>query len=395
MTSVLIGGDVCPQGKNQLDFRNGDSPAIFGDVLEVFQQADFSIVNLECPFIAESTPAAKPPPIFGADPACIRGLINANIRAVNLGNNHILDHGEAGLLTTLDTCDAQGVLHVGAGKNLETAGQVLIVSVGGQRIGFLSMADQEFSIAGPNSGGANPTDLIWYVRTLKRIRDQIDYLIVLLHEGVQHYPYPTPRLQKICRFLVEEGAAAVICQHSHCAGSYEFHTGAPIIYGQGDLINDIQVNRSLKDWNRGILVKLTLPGEGLPVKLEIIPFQQHTDICGIQRMADKECQAFLAEINERNRLLDDETELENCWKHYCQTIQHYYVGGLLGLPVILRRINRRIPFARRLLNSRQVINLLTYIRCQSHRESLETILTQLSRQALLKNSNTNPGNHNL
>ena len=35
------------------------------------------------------------------------------------------------------------------------------------------------------------------------------------------------------RFIIEQGARMVICQHSHCAGCYEKYQNGHIIYGQG------------------------------------------------------------------------------------------------------------------------------------------------------------------
>ena len=43
MTVLLIGGDVCPIGRNESLFRNGRVEGIFNDLLPEFEQADFSL----------------------------------------------------------------------------------------------------------------------------------------------------------------------------------------------------------------------------------------------------------------------------------------------------------------------------------------------------------------
>ena len=103
------------------------------------------------------------------------------------------------------------------------------------KIGFIGLSEHEFSLATEESWGANPLDLIDYIRNIKANSSEYDYLVVLLHGGSEHYPFPSPRLMETCRFLVEEGANAVVCQHSHCAGCYEEYLGRHIVYGQGNL----------------------------------------------------------------------------------------------------------------------------------------------------------------
>ncbi|MGI0009907.1 MAG: CapA family protein, partial [Nitrosopumilaceae archaeon] len=104
MINILIGGDVCPIGRNSPFFKMGDAANIFNDLLVEFQNADLSIVNLECPLINERTPLLKNGPVLGVESDCINGLKKAGIDVVNLANNHILDHGRAGLMNTLKIC---------------------------------------------------------------------------------------------------------------------------------------------------------------------------------------------------------------------------------------------------------------------------------------------------
>ena len=81
-----------------------------------------------------------------------------------------------------------------------------------------------------------------------------------MHGGNEGYPYPSPRLMDTCRFLVEQGANAVICQHSHCVGCYEEYRGGHIVYGQGNLIFDASIPPP--GWNEGVLVRLHISENG-------------------------------------------------------------------------------------------------------------------------------------
>ncbi|MFP3360883.1 CapA family protein, partial [Planococcus sp. SIMBA_143] len=73
--------------------------------------------------------------------------------------------------------------------------------------------------------------------------------------GKEHYRYPSPYLQKICRKFVEKGADIVICQHSHAVGCFEEYHNSTIIYGQGNFVFD---NSNIEFWQTSILVDINI-----------------------------------------------------------------------------------------------------------------------------------------
>jgi poly-gamma-glutamate capsule biosynthesis protein CapA/YwtB (metallophosphatase superfamily) len=202
MATVLIGADICPIGDNVPLLRAGDKKGLFNDLLGELESADLRLANLECPLIQGPSPIRKTGPVFGADPECIRGIKAGGFDLLCLANNHILDHGAGGLKSTLEVCRSAGIETVGAGENLEFARRMWIRQVAGVRVGVLAMAEHEFSIATRKDWGANPLDLIEYVRTVQARRGEFDYLIVLVHGG-DEFLVPSPRIKKTCQFLVE------------------------------------------------------------------------------------------------------------------------------------------------------------------------------------------------
>jgi len=96
---ILIGGNVAPIGRNERYFIDGDIEKLFNDLATEFKEGDLSVINLECSLIDESMPILKSGPVFGAKSACINAI---GIDVVSLANNHIMDHGPAGLKNTLE-----------------------------------------------------------------------------------------------------------------------------------------------------------------------------------------------------------------------------------------------------------------------------------------------------
>lgn len=372
MIEILIGGDICPINRNLPLFQAGDASGIFHDLLEYFQRADISLVNLECPLIKVESPIEKCGPVLGVSSDCVKGIKAAGIDIVNLANNHILDHSAQGLGNTMRVCEASGIRTFGAGRNIKAAREIVVVEAKGKRIGFLGMAEHEFSISPIGSWGANPLDLIDYVRNLRDRKNDYDYLIVLLHGGKEYYPYPTPRLMETCRFLVEMGADAVICQHSHCPVCFETYKGSHIVYGQGNLIFD-RYPVPTDSWCKGFLVKLTISGEK-DSTLAVIPYIQSDSQTGARRMNSEEEMEFLKAIDKRSIEILVKDFVQERWLEYCRLERNNYLSAVLMPNRVLSRLNRKGSIIKCFYGRKFFFRMRAFIECETHREVISTVL---------------------
>lgn len=371
MPTVIIGADLCPIGDNQPYFLRGDAESLFHDLLPEFAAANLVVANLECPFIQRPSPIAKTGPTFGEPGACINGIKNAGIHVLALANNHILDHGEAGLRNTLQVCAAAGIATVGAGANLAAAGQLLIRQLGSLRLGILALAENEFSTATDSRWGANPLDLITVVRTLRERRRDFDFLIILLHGG-DEFHVPSPGLQRTCRFLVEQGANAVIVQHPHVLGGHEEYHGAHIVYGQGAVVMDEALYRNRESFHQGYLVKLQI-AESAAATMEIIPFVQSQGTTGARKLLGEPEQLFRQSLARRSREILDAGFVQAEWLRFCEARQHGYLSSLLGHNRVLGKLNSRGLLERLLYGRIALLRARNLVCCETHREAVETI----------------------
>ncbi len=370
MPTILIGADLCPIEGNQPYFERGDANSLFHDLLPEFAAADLVVANLECPFIERPSPIQKTGPTFGVPGSCVLGIKNAGIDLLCLANNHIMDHGAAGLRHTLAVCQQAGLATVGAGENLAAARQLFVREIAGVRVAVLAMAEHEFSIAGRDAWGANPLDLIEFVRTVRRERQHFDHLIVLYH-GAAEFHAPTPQVQRNCRFLIEEGASAVIVQHPHVLGGCEEYEGGHIVYGQGALVMDEAIYRDRPSFHEGFLVKLVF-GDGARSRMEIIPFTQSTPVPGARRLQDEPERRLRSRLAGRNARVCDETWVEAEWLKFCEAHRHGCLSGVLGHGAILRRLNAR-GILERQIYGRRLLGVRNMVVCETHRETLSTI----------------------
>lgn len=370
MVNVIIGGDICPIRSNLASFKKGEAINIFNDLLEEFEKADLTIVNMECPLVNENTPIMKSGAVLGVESSCINGLTQAKIDLLNLANNHIMDHGAAGLKNTIEVSETNGISTVGAGENLDAARRILIYKFGTIRIGILAVAEHEFSIATENSWGANPLDLIDYTRNIRSQRANFDYLIVLLHGGNEYYPFPSPRLKEVCHFMIEMGANAIIAQHTHCPGCYEEYKNSHIVYGQGNLIFDVP-NKD-KSFYEGFLVKLSI-SEDFSSTMDTIPYSQSNSHIGARKMGRDEEQLFRESFKKRSIDMMDNNFLKNQWLQFCKKKKNNLLSKVLGHNRVLKKLNQKGLLLRYFYTKKALISLQNVISCEAHREILETI----------------------
>lgn len=371
MATILISADVCPIGNNIPLFASGDAAGLLTDLLPEFESSDLTIANLECPLIETPSPILKTGPTFGGSTGCIKGIQAAGIDVLGLANNHIMDHGAAGLKNTIEVCARAGIATVGAGENLAAARKLLIREVGGLRVAVLAVAEHEFSIAGKNSWGANPLDPIDFVRNLKDNCDRFDYLIVLLHGGDEFF-VPSPGLRNTCRFMIECGANAVIVQHPHCLGGYEHYRNGHIVYGQGALLMDEAIYRNLPSFHEGFVIKLSITDDR-DSSLGFIPFSQSDPAPGARKMKGETAKALLDRLDKSSARLERDGWVEEQWLQFCTRARHDYLSSLLAHNRILGRLNANGLLERWLHGRMPLLRARNIVCCETHREVIETI----------------------
>jgi len=368
---IVIGGDTVPTKSNEIFLKNGQEDSIFNGVKNIFSSADIAIVNLECPLTTHDKPIKKSGPCLKADPDSINGLLNIGISVFSLANNHIMDYGPQGLEETLSLIADKKALFVGAGKNLESARKVLNIQKNGYQIALISAAEHEFSIAQEDYPGANPFEPFDTLNDIRKSKLEADLTIVLYHGGIEHYRYPSPSLQKLCRKMVENGADVVICQHSHCIGAHENYEGGHIIYGQGNLLFDYSNNPM---WQEEMVVKIFLEDKNLSV--EFIPIVKKDFAIDVADDDDKE--NIITSFKERSNNLSNNDFIKNEWLSFCESRKYHYLYTFLGFGYLLRKLDRALNYmvSNALLKSERFLVFYNFIVCEAHLDVQKVILEQ-------------------
>lgn len=361
---INVLGDFCPIGKLADDQARRDSRWL-GDLRYELTDADFNIVNLECPLTNSNTKILKSGPNLKADPRTIDVLKQASINVVTLANNHIMDYGEQGLIDTLELLGENGIAYAGVGTNLREATKPLVLKKDSLKIAILSICEQEFSIASPIYPGAAPIDIVENYITIRDLKDQVDHIILIVHGGIENYAYPTPLQIKTYRFFAELGVSAVIGHHSHCPQPFELYMGVPIFYGIGNFVFDEDGNPD--SWDMGLSVSMDISKDLLSIRKI---FRFHVDYKALTITSEQLPKASLDED-----LNIDEALCQ--WDKLCaqENIARSFINSLTNASFLTRVLNKIIPSQIDRSIRLQVLNML-------RNSSLHELLVNIYRKKL-------------
>jgi poly-gamma-glutamate synthesis protein (capsule biosynthesis protein) len=209
----------------------------FKDIRPILNKSDLVFANLEVPVKVDETRNEDKNTIFYSLPEPTEQLLKMlNIGCVSLANNHIYDCKMPGLKATIHVLDKLGIYHTGAGWLPEHT-EPAIIHKNNQKIGFLAYVDKNTNPKTEN----HPELFINYytienvLSDIKKIKKQVDKIIVSLHWGVDYSHYPTREQRVIAQKLVDAGVNIIMGHHSHTLQPYEIYKGNHIFYSLGSL----------------------------------------------------------------------------------------------------------------------------------------------------------------
>lgn len=365
--SIIIGADFVPTQNNISFFESGNKAGLVDDgLLAILEDADYRIFNLEVPLIDESHPIEKCGPNLIASTRSIAGYKSLKVDLLTLANNHILDQGEKGLNSTIAVLDRANISHVGAGDNISSASKPVYFNFAGKKVGVYACAEHEFSIADDILPGANPFDPLESFDHVLSMKDNCDYIIVLYHGGKEHYRYPSPSLQKVCRKFVDKGANLVVCQHSHCIGCAEEWNNGTIIYGQGNFLFDYSENEF---WQSSLLI-------GIDETFCIHYYPLSKNKASVKLASKEESEEILAGFSQRSQQIVSSQFVKREYDKFADSFLEHYLFVFSGrsrnlLNDVLNKLtNQRFNrwVLRKKYTEKRKIAMQNFIECESHRE---------------------------
>ncbi|MBC8304831.1 MAG: CapA family protein [Pelagibacterales bacterium] len=370
-TEIIICGDICPTKDTLSFFEKNNAQGLFNNTLPILMHADILIGNMEFVLMDNGLNATKTGPILRGKSRYVNILKDIGFTLLGLANNHIKDCGADGVLSSLQTCADNNILTVGAGRNEKEAKKPVTINKNGWKIGVMAFAEHEFNAAYSNDAGANLLDEYEDFDNIKEFKETVDYLIILYHGGIEYYEYPSPLLQKKCRKMIDSGADYITCQHSHIIGTRESYKKGTILYGQGNTVFGHRSND--RKWNEGLLIKIELDK-----KINIMEIPVQATQSGISLVPEKESQIIINKIKDRSVEIGRENFISNSWIQFCNSKSANYLPHLFGLSRILNKLNCILnnKLIEYLFTKKQKMITGNLVRCESHKEIIQTILNK-------------------
>ncbi len=249
--SIYATGDVIPDRPNP--------ERLFELALPTIKKADILFGQLEANLSEKGEPQLFMGVVRSINPERVSGLTYAGFDVISFASNHTLDRGTEAFFETTDTLAKNKISVIGVGRNIEEARKPLILERKGIKVGFLaycSVLPKGYE-AGPSKPGcapmrastfyeqvdwqpgtpakivtlANKGDLAAMVDDIKKLRPQVDVLVMSIHWGIHYVPAMIAMYQKEVGYAaIDAGVDLILGHHAHILKGVEVYKGKVIFY---------------------------------------------------------------------------------------------------------------------------------------------------------------------
>ena len=262
-TSIVFTGDI--GFDRYMDKRWEDENLLSKSVLDFFHSADHTVANVEGALIDAVDDGSRGVFFHSMNPAATRVLKDMHADIWSIGNNHTMDAGVEGVLSTKKIAADMGCLTMGAGLNhVEASEPIYLDEAGG--IGMFNVAYQAECIpaTATDPGIFRWDDLDYIARRIAEIKSRCRWCVVVSHGGEEFTSLPSPYTRNRYLKFLELGADVVVGHHPHVPENYElFDNGKAIFYSLGNFIFDTDYQRVHLYTDIGVLLKLIFTEEKL------------------------------------------------------------------------------------------------------------------------------------
>jgi poly-gamma-glutamate synthesis protein (capsule biosynthesis protein) len=149
-----------------------------------------------------------------------------------------MDFGEEAFAKTKEILDGLNIRYFGAGLESENFNNPSIIEFAKKRVALFgySCASTNPIFGSETQNGSADLKLDRIIEDIKSVRDEVDFIIIQPHWGIQEVPFPKFEDREMAHRLIDVGADLIIGHHAHVIQSHEIYRGKHIFYGLGNFI---------------------------------------------------------------------------------------------------------------------------------------------------------------
>ena len=366
MVRIAITGDVCIMQSEKIIIDNS--------VAKLLSSFDYRIANLEGPIGNKNSyqTIKKSGPSLVQSEVAIDFIRHMHADALSLANNHMMDYGKEALYDTKNKfTDLQ---YIGAG-NWDEAYKPLIVEKDNLHIAIFSFSEMQFGMLSDEwSQREQSVGCAWVNHhkvneIIHDFKSKMDYVIVIVHAGVENIEVPLPEWRNRYRELISNGCDAVIAHHPHIVQGFEMFKGKPICYSLGNFC--FPLDRATTKWTQGAIAEIVIEKDSLSIKL--YGCKMNGNVLSIINEED-----WQSQLNDLCALLNEDVYMDKVNATCRELVDHYWqlfsCGGLFNPKKIKVK-----DVCRYFLGKTSYVHVLNNIQCESHRWCIERGLKNIIR----------------
>lgn len=260
-TSIIFTGDI--GFDRYMDRKWEDENLLSKSVLDFFHSADHVCANVEGALIDAEDDGSRGVFFHAMNPEATRVLKKMGADIWSIGNNHSMDAGIEGIISTRKIAKDLGCMAFGAGVNeVEASEPVYLDEAGGIGMFGVSYMAECIPATATGPGIFRWDDLDYIQRRIDEVKARCRWCIVVAHGGEEFTSLPSPYTRDRYLKFLEMGADVVVGHHPHVPENYElFDNGKAIFYSLGNFIFDTNYQRVHLYTDLGVLLKLSFTEE--------------------------------------------------------------------------------------------------------------------------------------
>ena len=238
--------------------RGYDFAPMLARLAKLTRSADLAICHLETPLTGLGVRRSGYPR-FAVPRQLADAIAWAGYDGCSTASNHSLDHGSAGIRTTLSKLDAVGVGHAGTARTREEASTVTTYPAGDALVAHLSYTASFNGLVPGRRWRANRIGSERIVAAARRARrGGADIVVVSLHWGVELRHRPTAAQRALARRLTAIHAIDLIVgHHAHVIQPIRRMHGRWVAFGLGNSLSGMTAGRLPAGVQDGIVLLVT------------------------------------------------------------------------------------------------------------------------------------------
>ena len=285
-TSIVFTGDI--GFDRYMTGKWADKDLLSEPLLDFLRSGDHLCINVEGAIINAEDNGTRGVFFHSMDPRAVGVFDKMGADIWSIGNNHTMDAGVEGIVSTYEYARKSGATAFGAGLNDREASEpVYLDEAGGIGIFGVSYMAECIPATKTEPGIFRWDDMEYIKRRIDEIRSRCRWCVIVAHGGEEFAPMPNPYTRDRYLKYLEMGADAVVAHHPHVPENYEITPdGKMIFYSLGNFIFDTDYQRVHRYTDTGVVLKLTFSRDTMEFSAAGTRIDRETERVGLGDLPD-------------------------------------------------------------------------------------------------------------